>query len=253
MFGELRSQIGLVGFALSRLRLLGRAPFGGMFLRYYLIAGVESLGSVALRAALVGALIIGYVVNVIAADAESAVHLLQSVVMREVGPMLAAVIVMSKAGIEIAGQFAVSRQKGEIAGLALLKVPMRELLVLPCVGGVAAALFVLTLYFELLASLGGILIASILTDLSVAELAERFALQIDLMDLLYPMFKSLIFGLALGAVTAHHGLTGPAGRDVMLARTMARYIVQSLFVLSLINAFLGYVLNGQVFFGVVKV
>jgi phospholipid/cholesterol/gamma-HCH transport system permease protein len=249
---EMGRELGLVALALRRSTLILRPPFREVFFRYYLMSGVESLGGVATRAAMLGTLIVAYVVNVLAADAESAIHLLESVVLREIGPVFAALIVMTKAGIEITGQLARMRERGEIDGLRLLGVPPIELLVVPCLLGVAAATVMLTLYFEILAVGSGLVISSWVANLSLAELAERFLMQFKFIDLVYALGKSVFFGLCLGAVACYHGLLAPMGRSRELPRLVSRGVMQSLFLISLLNAMMGYLVNGVLLFGIVR-
>jgi phospholipid/cholesterol/gamma-HCH transport system permease protein len=251
LWRELKGEAALIAFTLRRVPKLRQSPLRELFLRFYLLAGVESLGGIAVRAAVLGALLIGYVVNVMAADAGSAIRLLESIVVREVAPIFATLIVMAKAAIELTGQLAWMRERGETDGLALLGVMVDEFLALPCVAGIAAATAMLTLYFELLAVGGGLMIASLVADVSFTELAERFLLEFRIGDLVYALCKGILFGLLLGAVSTYHGLRAPAG-ERNVARPVSRAVMQALFVISLANGLLAYVIKGQVLFGIVR-
>lgn len=246
---ELGGELRLVAEALRHLPILRRPPYRGIFFRFYLLAGVDALGSVVLRAALIGTLIVAYVVNVVAADADIAIHLLQSIVLREIAPTFAALIVMAQAGIETTSRFAHMREHGEIDGLRLLGIAPGPLLAVPGLLGIALATVVLSLYFAVLAVVGGIFIASGLADVTLIELAERFLLHLEFADFAYALLKSALFGLVIGAVACYHGLLAPHSADDR-SRLVSRCVMQSLFLISLVQAVTSYIQHGVLLFGI---
>ena len=247
-----RAGLALLGLALRGIARLTAAPTRDLFVRYYLLAGANSVATIMVRAAVLGTLLIGYVLNVVAADAQSAIHLLVAVVLREGGPLFAALIVMAQGGIEVTGQFARMRERGELHGWRLLGIDPLEFFCAPSLLGIAAATVVLTLYFNTITVVGGILFSSLITEVSVVELVERFLLHVQITDFLYAMFKSVLFGLAIGTVSCYHGLLAPLRHQGDGARLISRSVMQSLFLISIINALAAYIAHGIVFFGVVR-
>ncbi len=249
---ELWTELGLIGIALASIPQMLQEPARGLFRRYYMLASVESIKGVIARAALLGALLIGYVVNVIAADAQSAIRLLVAVVLREGGPLLAALIIMARVGIELTGQFVRMRERGEGQGLRLLRIEPITLFGAPCLLGMAAATVILSLYFNIVTVVGGVLLSSLIADLSVIELAERFLLQVRVGDIFYALSKSALFGLCIGTVSCYHGLMAPLNRLRDGPKVVSRGVMQSLFLISIVNAAAAYVVHGIVLFGVVR-
>lgn len=234
----MRSSIVLESF--SELR---RQPWRGLSLRYFTLAGVQAFSGVAVRAAMLGTLVIGYVINVIAADAQMAALLLV-MVLREGVPLLAALLVVAKSGVEITGQLAGMRERGELRGLGLLGISAARLLVGPILLAITTATVVLTLYFELLAVGGGMAIAGLIMALSPMELLEHFVALASPGDLGYSLFKSAAFGLAIAAVICHFGLRAPRDRRRDLPATVARAVMQCLFFIALVNTVFVYITQG---------
>ena len=65
-----------------------------------------------LRGAFIGTLIIAYVIEVLNADAGLAVKMLLWVVLREVGPLIAAVLVIQRSGTAVATELALREISG---------------------------------------------------------------------------------------------------------------------------------------------
>lgn len=249
---SIRSEFALLCMALAALGRIRQAPARQLFLRYYLLAGAQSVNVVILRAAALGTVLIGYVINVVAADAQSAIQLLVGIVLREGGPLFAALIVMAQGGIVVTGQFVRMRERGELEGLRLLGIDPLDFFGAPCILGIAVATVVLTLYFNIITVAGGIVFSSLITDASAAELVERFLLQVRMGDIFYAMLKSTFFGLAIGMVSCYHGLLAKLRHHGDGAHLVSRSVMQSLFFLSIINALAAYIDHGVVLFGVVR-
>lgn len=233
-YGSIVAELKLVSDALLQPRRLFTQPWRGIFLRYFNQAGVDAMSSMAVRAAVLGTLIIGYVANVLAADAAMAALILL-LVLREFVPMLAAVIVVAKSGVEITGQLAHMRERGEIRGLQLLGISATDLLLGPILYAVGAATVILMLYFEVVAAVGGVLLSGLLTEMSPRELTEHMMAQVRLTDLWYCVVKSFIFGVAIGAVICHHGLIQKSRPGIELPKVVSAAVMRGLLWLSLIN------------------
>ena len=250
---EIRHELGLIGLALSDVPKLFRSPHRELFIRYYLLAGLNSARTVAFRAAALGTILVGYVINVVAADAQSAIHLLVQVVLREGGPLFAALMVMAQGGVEMTGQFVRMRERSEMDGLRLLGIDPLGLFCAPCLLGIAGATVVLTLYFNIIAVLGGIVLSSLISNVSVLELAGRFLAQVAMGDIFYAMLKSVLFGLCIGMTSCYHGLLGPLHQtNGGGAHLVSRSVMQTMFFLTLVNALAAYLARGVVLFGVVR-
>src|SRR3990170_3746746 len=86
----------LLGYAFTHLRVLRIAPVNAVFHRQIFFTGVEALGIVAVFGLLSGALVITQITSLVGGDSELTVKILIWTVVREVGPLFAAIIIIAR-------------------------------------------------------------------------------------------------------------------------------------------------------------
>lgn len=249
---DLHGYAGLARHALAHAGLLRLAPFRRRFLQVFVETGRAGLGDIGVRSAGLGTLIIAAVTSLVASDPASAVRLLVMVVMREVGPLIAALIVLVRVGMAMCARLGLATVEGETRRLGLIGIAPRDYLVVPPILAVAPATLVLTFYFQLIAVLGGMAISALLLGLSFREMLEHLVHTVTPVDIGYTVVKSLAFGLIIATVCAYHGSGEAGGRARTMPDTLAKAVMQSLFVITLFNAAFGYVVYGVLLFGLVR-
>jgi phospholipid/cholesterol/gamma-HCH transport system permease protein len=238
--------------AVVRIPMLRLQPVRDEFIRQVYFTGVTAVGGMVTRGAMIGTLIIAYVIGVLEADAALAVRILLLVVLREMGPLLAAVLVIQRSGTAIATELALMKISGEVGSLMALRVSPVDYLVVPRVAAAALALVVLTFYVQMIAVLGGMLLSSIIIDASYDELLSQFFLLASPGDLLYSMAKSLLFGTAIAAIACHHGLHAPGNSINAVPKAAVRAVMESTMVVMMLNAIFAYLVYGRLLFGLIK-
>ena len=111
--------------------MLRLPPVMEEFMRQVYFTGASATGGIVLRGAFIGTLIIAYVIEVLNADAALAVKMLLWVVLREVGPLIAAVLVIQRSGTAVATELALREISGEIASLRRMRIDPYDYLVVP--------------------------------------------------------------------------------------------------------------------------
>src|SRR5437764_9805521 len=109
MFQPLREIEGGIQLSLNvaaRAPRLRVAPVFESFLRQVYFTGVTAATGVVLRASGLGVLIIAIMMDVVDADVDQAVKILDWLVFREVGPLAAAMVVILRSGSAIAAEIA---------------------------------------------------------------------------------------------------------------------------------------------------
>jgi phospholipid/cholesterol/gamma-HCH transport system permease protein len=214
-------------------------------------SGTTATGGIVLRGAFLGTLIIVYVIEVLGADAELAVKMLLWVVLREVGPMIAAILVIQRSGTAIATELALKEISGEIASLKRMRIDPHDYLVVPRVHAMALSLAALTLYVQLIAVGGGMVLSSMIIMIPLDEMLTVFFELASPLDLVYSMVKSLMFGGAIAVVACYHGLH-PGGRSInAVPRAAIRAVTEALLAVMLINLLFAYLVYGVALFGLV--
>lgn len=248
---ELEGSAHLLMHAIRRIGVLRLPPVAEELVRQIYFTGASATGGIVLRAAFIGTLIIAYVIEVLNADASLAVRLLLLVVLREVGPLIAAVLVIQRSGTAVATDLALRELAGEIASLRRLRIDPWDYLVVPRVVGMAVSNAALTLYVQLIAVGGGMVLASLIINVPFEELVSHFFLLASPLDFVYSLIKSLLFGAAIAVLACYHGLN-PPGRSInAVPQAAIRAVTEALLLVMLLNVVFAYLVYGVAFFGLV--
>jgi phospholipid/cholesterol/gamma-HCH transport system permease protein len=160
---------------------------------------------------------------------------------RELGPVLAGLMVTGRAGSALAAEFGVMRITEQIDALTVMAVnPMRFLVVPTLVAGVVT-LPVLAWIFDVVGILGGWLVTVKLFGLSEGTYFGQIRAFLTTTDLWVGFWKSLAFGLVVTWVAAYKGFHVGHGAEGVGRATTEAVVLASVLILVL-DYFLGSVL-----------
>jgi len=134
------------------------------------------------------------------------VDLLGISVVRELGPLLAAILVAGRSGSAITAQIGVMRLTQELDALAAMGISQTFRLVLPRVLALAVALPLLVLWTDALALAGGILAAQQELGVGFRLFLDKLPDAVPLSNLWLGLVKGGVFGGLIGVVACHFGL-----------------------------------------------
>ncbi len=135
--------------------------------------------------------------------------LIQTVVM-ELSPLICGVIVLSRSGAAITSEIAGMKQRGEIRSLYLMGIDPESYVIAPRVFGVAIGTMLLSFFFFIGCSIGGLTLSVLLSRTSFEQFFDVIAGGLNFSDLLYPPMKGAVTGLGIAAIACYHGLRVPA-------------------------------------------
>jgi len=250
-YRELEGCMQLLGNVLRRLTVLKLPPIAEQLTRQIYFAGASAMAGIVTRGALIGTLIIVYVIDVLEADAALAVKILLWVVLREMGPLLAALLVLQRSGTAIATELALMQITGEIASLRRMRVDPCDYLVVPRVVGLAVSTAALTLYVQMIAVGGGMLLSTLVVNATIDELADSLFLLASPMDIVYSVLKSLLFGVSIAIISCYHGLHPTGISTSAIPKAAISAVMQSTLVVMLLNVVFAYLVFGVLLFGLV--
>jgi phospholipid/cholesterol/gamma-HCH transport system permease protein len=235
---SIRGYFAVLGLAARRLHALSIAPVKSVFERQVYFTGIEALGATAAAGLLAGAIVVTQITSV-AGDSEVIAHTLIFVIVREVGPLLAAVLISCRSGVAIAAEVGLMKLRGETAALKMMRIPAFDYLIVPRVAAVTVCTLALTIYFDAVAVVGGIAVSALYQDVSFLVQAGRFVDAIGIADAAIAGSKSLCFALSIAAIACHHGIdvTGSA-KEIPIAT--ARAVVRGLLAVLVIDAVFGW-------------
>ena len=133
-----------------------------------------------------------------------------TVVVRELGPLLAALLVLARVGAANVVELGTARALGGVEALEALGIDPVHYLVVPRFIGVALSVFALTVYFVLFALLSGYLFAFVEgVPLLPGEYFQQLAGALRWEDFVLLVLKTISFGTFIAMVTCYEGLARP--------------------------------------------
>ncbi len=134
------------------------------------------------------------------------VKLLKGLVLREVGPLVVALIVLGRSGSAMATELADMRVRGDIRSLYRMGIDPSVLLLSPRILATMVSVIVLTLYCQLVAAVVGPALTSLLYPVSLAPYYRSLLESITLTELLWSLAKSAAFGWSIAVGSCASGI-----------------------------------------------
>ena len=154
---------------------------------------------------------------------------------RELSPMLTAIIVAGRSGSAYAAQIGTMKVTEEIDALRTIGVGPLELLVLPKVLALIVALPLLTVYTDVMGVLGGMIMARAQLDVSFGAFFERLLEAVTLNSFLVGVGKAPVFAVIIALVGCYQGFQVGGSAD-SVGRQTTLSVVQSVFLVIVTDA-----------------
>jgi phospholipid/cholesterol/gamma-HCH transport system permease protein len=155
---------------------------------------------------------------------------------RELGPLVTALLVLARVGTVIVIELGTNRATGEVEALEALGIDPIHFMVMPRVLGLAAAIFSLTVYMIIVALCSGYLFAFIQdVPLRPGEYVNQLATALRWQDFALLALKTITFGTAIAVVTCYQGLARPVQIN-QVAEVTSTAVVQSVIACMLFDA-----------------
>ncbi len=197
-------------------------------------AGVRVLPIVSVLGAALGVVIVGQTVQLLLQVGQIKLMgpLLVNLVVRELAPLSASLMVLARVGTATVVELGTSRALGEVEALEALGVDPIHYLVLPRLVGIATAVVCLTVYMILFAFGFGYLFAFLRgMPMGPAEFFGVVTGSLEWVDFPLLALKTAGFGLMTGIIICYHGLAQPIRIEEVgeaTTRTVAHSVVACL-------------------------
>ncbi len=172
-------------------------------------AGVRLLPGIVFFGLVLGLVIVGQTVSLLqkVGAEQYAGTVMVTVLIRELGPLATALVVLARVGTAIVIELGLSRAQGEVEALEALGIDPIHYLVMPRVIGLAAAIFSLTVYLILVAVFSGYLFV-FLHDVPLlpGDYFGQIARALAWEDFVLLGLKTATFGAIIATVTCYQGL-----------------------------------------------
>jgi phospholipid/cholesterol/gamma-HCH transport system permease protein len=158
------------------------------------------------------------------------------VVVRELGPMLTAILVLARVGTANVIELGTARALGEVEALEALGIDPVHFLIVPRVIGMALGVFALTIYLIIGALASGCLFAFLAdVPLTPGDYLRQIADALNWLDFVLLALKTMAFGFFIAIVTCYHGLAQPLQLEDV-SRVAVRAVTQGIIVCVLIDS-----------------
>lgn len=193
-------------------------------------AGVKLMPMFLFAALALGFLVIGQTVSLLTRVGAANNYLgsiMVLVVVRELGPLLTAFLVLARVGTANVVELGTARALGEVESLEALGIDPVHYFVVPRVIGMAVGIFALTIYL-ILGTLGSGYLWAFVQDVPIqpGDYFNQLAGALTYMDFVLLGLKTVAFGFIIAIITCYHGLAQPLQLD-QISRATVRAVGQS--------------------------
>jgi phospholipid/cholesterol/gamma-HCH transport system permease protein len=237
MLGQLVLDLGIL------IRHPARAPWREISAQIYRM-GAQALGITALVGFLIG-VVLSYLssqqLQTFGAD-RFIVRLLGVSIVRELGPVLAAILVAGRSGSAITAQIGVMRVTQELDAMLVMGISHSQRLILPRVVALAVAMPLLVVWTDAMALIGGMLAAQAQLGVSTQWFLQSLPDAITLANYGIGLAKGVTFGIVIALVACHFGLIIEPNTESLGRRTTTS-VVASITGVILVDALFAVLLS----------
>jgi len=170
-------------------------------------SGVRALGITALVGFLIG-IVLSYLsalqLKIFGAEIYI-IDILGLSVIRELGPLLAAILVAGRSGSAMTAQIGIMRVTEELDALSAMGISHSLRLILPKVMALTIVLPLIGVWTSALALIGGMVSAQNTLDISYQQFFLKLPDAVPLVNLFIGLLKSAVFGLMIALIACHFG------------------------------------------------
>lgn len=177
-----------------------------IMLTQVLFTGVQALSLVSVIGLLIGASIIIQTNMMVPADGELIGRVLVAVVLRELAPLITAIVVAGRSGTAIATELGNMKVNSEVLALSSLGVDPLRYVVLPRMIGCVVSVVALMIYFSIVSLSAAFAIGVLSSGASLSSFQQGVAGSVMPHDLALFFLKGVGLGTIVGWLSCHFGL-----------------------------------------------
>jgi phospholipid/cholesterol/gamma-HCH transport system permease protein len=141
---------------------------------------------------------------------------------RELGPVLTAIMITARAGSAITAEIGVQRISEQIDALQTMHIDPLKFLITPRITAAIIAFPILTAFFDLIGILGGYITGVLLLGLNAGVYFDRIQSSLELKDVVNGFTKSIVFGVIVSTICCYQGYFAHMRTDSHGAKAVGR-------------------------------
>lgn len=200
LFGRLILDLGYL------LRHPGAVPWKEISFNVYQ-AGVRALGITTLVGFLVG-VSMSYLSALQLQKFGAEIYIIDLLglsVIRELGPMLAAILIAGRSGSAMTAEIGIMRVTQELDALSAMGISHSLRLILPKVIALAIALPLLIVWTDAIALIGGIVSAQLMMGIGYQQFLDHLPKAVPIVNFYISIAKGVVFGMMIAMIACHFG------------------------------------------------
>ena len=171
------------------------------------------------------------------------VNILGMSVIRELGPLLAAILVAGRSGSSITAQLGVMRVTEELDAMLVMGISHGYRLIMPKVVALAISMPLLVVWTDAMALIGGMVSAKVELNLSARYFLQKLPDAVPLSNYIIGLLKGTTFGMLIALVSCHFGLRIKPNTE-SLGRGTTTSVVTAITVVILADAVFAIIFSG---------
>jgi len=208
-------------------------------------AGVRALGITALVGFLIG-IVLSYLSALQLKTFGAEIYIIDILglsIIRELGPLLAAILVAGRSGSAMTAQIGIMRVTEELDALSAMGISHSLRLILPKVTALTIVLPLLSAWTSASALIGGMFSAQNTLDISYQQFLIRLPDAVPLLNVFIGLGKSAVFGLFIALIACHFGFRIKPNTESLGSET-TNSVVASITVVIMIDAMFAILFMG---------
>ena len=153
-------------------------------------------------------------------------------VVREMGPMMTAIILAGRTSAAFAAQLGTMQVNEEISAFRTLGIPPMQFLVLPRVIALVVMVPILVLYANVIGIFGGAIVALLKLHLSLTLFYEQLIGAVTIMDWVGGLIKSAVFGVIIVLSGCLRGMQAQRSASAVGAAATSAVVTGIVFIIS---------------------
>ena len=170
------------------------------------------------------------------------VDLLTLTMLREMAPLMTAIIVAGRTGSSYTAQIGTMRITDEVDALRVIGITPNEMLVFPKLLALIIVMPLLTLFANVFGMLGGMTVAAIWFDVGYTEFLQRMPEVVAASSFWVGIIKAPVFAVLIVMVSCYHGFS-VQGSTESVGRATTQSVVQGIFLVIVADAIFSIVFN----------
>ncbi len=163
------------------------------------------------------------------------VNFLGIALLKEVSPLLTAVIIAGRTGASITAEIGTRKIQEELDALQIMGVPSMQIIVFPKILGVLIITPLVTAIADVVSMMGGLIISNVSLSIPPALFISRVKNYVSVNNFTCGIVKSIFFAFIIGLVSCYHGLQVKGNANSIGIET-TKSVVNSIMLIVFIDA-----------------